>query len=191
MHFKKALSLFTSILVFLIFSLGLFVFVTVLLTKGEGVPNFFGYSFMNVKTESMVPAYPVGTVVITKKIEIEKLKAGDVISFYSEDPIIKGIPNTHRIFSAEKNESGKIYFITKGDNNSDIDKYPVYEKDLIGKVQGSIGSAGKVLAMLKNRYIFFFLFIIPLTVIMVFEFRNLTKLIKCEDDTKQKSQNNN
>ena len=182
MQIKKIISRSISVLVFLIFAAGIFVFVTVLISKTHGVPDFLGYSFLNVSTSSMVPTYPVGTVVITKKVEAGEIKAGDVISFYSSDPEIKGIPNTHRIVSIQKDKEGKIYYITKGDNNSEADKFPVYPKDLIGKVEGSIGSVGKILDKLQNRYVMFFLLIVPLVIIVLFELKNMAKLIKHGDE---------
>jgi len=175
---KKAVSRITSVLVFLIFAAGLFVFISVIMSSRSGVPNLLGYSFFSVKTSSMVPTYPVGSVVITKKVNTNTLKAGDVITFYSDDPIISGIPNTHRIIAIGKDKEGKTYFITKGDNNPTADKYPVYEAKVIGKVQGSIGSLGSILGKFKNRYAMFFLLIVPIVLIVVFELKNITKLIK-------------
>jgi signal peptidase len=132
----------------------------------------------------MTPAYPVGTVVIAKKVDADTLKVGDVISFYSQDPTIAGMPNTHRIVSISKDEAGKTYFITKGDNNPTADKYPVYEAKVIGKVQGSIGSVGKIISKLKNRYVMFFLLIVPIVLIVVFELKNITKLLRRGDEEK-------
>jgi len=185
LQFKKIISKVTSALIFLIFAAGLFVFITVLVSWKSGVPNFLGYSFMSVSTPSMVPTYPVGTVVITKKVDINKLKVGDVISFYSDDPAIFGIPNTHRIVTIGINEVNRKFFITKGDNNPVADTYPVYGDKVIGKVEGSIGSVGKIISKVKNRYVMFFLLVVPLAVIMAFELKNITKLIKRgDDDTK-------
>ncbi|HZK39868.1 MAG TPA: signal peptidase I, partial [Clostridia bacterium] len=132
MHFKKVVSRIGSVLIFLIFGLSLFVFITVLVNWGSGVPSFYGYSFLSVTTPSMDPLYPVGSVVITKKGDTKDLAVGDVISFYSEDPAIYGKPNTHRILEIRTNASNKTYFITKGDNNPIADYYTVDEDKVIG-----------------------------------------------------------
>ncbi|MEI6580266.1 MAG: signal peptidase I [Eubacteriales bacterium] len=168
----------SNVLIFLTFSFGLFVFITVITTKGDGVPNFLGYSFLSVSTPSMVPTYPVGTIVITKKVKTIELKVGDVISFYSEDPAILGFPNTHRIVSIDKNKFGQTSFVTKGDNNPIADSYPVFDSKVIGKVTGSISSAGNILSKLKNRFVLFFLLVVPLVMIMMFELKNITKLLR-------------
>lgn len=182
MHFKKAASRAGSVLIFLIFGLSLFVFVTVLANWGSGVPNFYGYSFLSVTTPSMEPLYPVGSVVITKKTDIKSFEIGDVVSFYSDDPAIYGKPNTHRIVEIGTNTMNKTYFVTKGDNNPVADRYRVTEDKVIGKVQSSVDSLGKVLGKIKNRFALFFLLIVPLSVIMFFEIKHLKKVLKGEDE---------
>ena len=185
------------VLASIIFADGLFIFITVLVTKSYSVPSFFGYSFLNVRTQSMTKVYPVGTVVITKRTDTASLKKGDIISFYSQDPAIKGIPNTHRIYSIEKKNTGEVYFITKGDNNDVPDQYPVYSKNIIGIVIGSIGSLGNILSFLNNRYVLFFAIILPLAVIIILEVKNTGKIIKGknrepdeEDQSKDESEVN-
>lgn len=175
---KKVLSAILKVFVFLVFAAGLFVLITVISTKGQSVPSFFGYSFLNVSTPSMAPKYPVGAVVITRKVDAATLKTGDVITFYSQDPKIKGIPNTHRIYSVEKEDSGEIYFVTKGDNNDIPDQYPVLGKNIIGVVTSSIPVIGKAISLLNSRIVLFFVLILPLVVLMIFEAKNIGKTFK-------------
>jgi signal peptidase I len=181
LRYKKALSRTGSVLIALVFGFSLFVFITVIVNWGSGVPNFYGYSFLNVSTPSMEPAYPVNSILITKKTDMSELAVGDVISFYSEDPAIYGKPNTHRIISKGVNEAGKTYFVTKGDNNPVSDRYLVYEDKVIGRVQGSVASAGKLLGKINNRYTLFFLLIVPLGVVVFFEIRHIKKLFKAKE----------
>lgn len=170
-----------SILIFSIFGFSLFVFVTVLANWGGGVPNFYGYSFLSVTTPSMQPLYPVGSVVITKKTDVKDLAVGDVISFYSNDPAIYGKPNTHRIMEIKTNAANKTYFVTKGDNNPVADHYTVDEDKVIGKAHGAVSSLGKVLGKIKNRYVLFFLLIMPLAWMMFTEIKHLQKVLKSDD----------
>lgn len=170
-----------NVLVILIFCFSLFVFVTVLANWGSGVPSFYGYSFLSVRTASMEPVYKVGSVIITKEIDTAELKIGDVISFYSDDPAIYGTPNTHRIVSIGTNEVDKTYFVTKGDNNPIADRYRVYADKVIGRVQGNIGLAGKILSIFKNRIVIFFILIVPLVLVFLFEAKNIKKLLGTKD----------
>jgi signal peptidase len=126
----------------------------------------------------MEPAYPVGSILVTKKIDADELVVGDVISFYSKDPSIYGKPNTHRIESKGLDGENRLYFITKGDNNPIEDRFWVYEDSIIGKVSGSIPVVGKVMNKINNRVVLFFLLIVPLFVVLFFEMGHIKKLIK-------------
>ena len=161
----------------LVFCFSLFVFIAVLVNQGNDVPSVFGYSFLSVSTPSMEPAYPVGSVVVTKRGNAETYKPGDVISFYSEDPAIRGLPNTHRIVSVHRDKENNLYFITRGDNNPIPDRYEVFEDKVIGKVRGSVGSLGNILETIKSRYVIFFLLILPLSVLMFFEAKHIKRII--------------
>ena len=165
-------------LVLLVFLASLFVFATVIASGKDGVHSFFGYSFLNISTKSMEPAYPVGTVVITRKADPGDLKPGDVISFYSRDPDIMNLPNTHRIFAVEKKYNGTLQFITKGDNNPVPDTYPVESDRIIGVVIRSVGSVGKLINLVNNRFVLFFVFILPLLAIAAAEVKNIFKVFE-------------
>ena len=160
-------------LVLLVFLASLFVFATVIASGKDGVQSFFGYSFLNISTESMKPSYPVGTVVITRKVDPEALKIGDIISFFSQDPAILNLPNTHRIYAIEKQGDGTLQFITKGDNNPVPDTYPVDSNRIIGVVIRSVNSVGKLINLFKNRFSLFFVFILPLLAIAAAEVKNI------------------
>ncbi len=182
---KKVLSRLVTILTVLIFTISVVVFITVIANWGSGVPRVLGYSFLIVRTQSMVPTYEVGSILIVKQAEADTLVPGDVISFYSEDPVIAGTPNTHRIVSVGKNDQGKRYFITKGDNNPVVDSYKVYEDKLIGKVSSSISSAGTLINKLKNRYVIFFLLIVPFAFLTFREIDHIKKLLGEKDEEEQ------
>ena len=178
MRLKKALVRVFGLFIILIFVAGTYVFATVLLTKNNATPSFFGYSFLTVHTQSMEPAIPAGSVVITRKTTADELKPRDIISFYSTDPAIEGIPNTHRIIAVNKDDNGKTCFVTKGDNNVIADKYAVYPEKVIGRVLGRVRYLGKVIDLFRNQLILFFILIVPLGVIIVFEVKNLAGLLK-------------
>lgn len=195
---KKAKNFFSRLLeVFsvVIFLFGLFVFVSVLNASSGKVPAIFGYSFLQVQSGSMEPEYPIGTVVIAKKVDVNSLEVGDVISFYSTDKDISGQVNTHRIEEITSNMKGVPVFITKGDANANADSMPVSSVNVIGKVVYNIGTAGgTVLSVLKNPKIIFFFIVLPLIFITFGEAINLATLIakskfdKEEDDDEKPSE---
>ena len=109
------------------------VLLTVVLTKKGEAPNILGYSLFRVMTGSMEPNIPTDSLIVVKRLQPSELREGDVISFYSRDPALRGEVNTHRIIEIKQDE-GKYYFATKGDANNVEDRYITQEEDLIGKV---------------------------------------------------------
>lgn len=96
------------------------------------VPRVFGYSIMNIVSGSMEDEIPKGSYILIKKVEPEKVKRGDVICFYSTDPQIYGLPNTHRVVDDPINNNGSIEFVTRGDANPINDKETAKAENLIG-----------------------------------------------------------
>lgn len=96
------------------------------------VPRVFGYSIMNIVSGSMEDEIPRGSYILIKKVEPEKVKRGDVICFYSTDPQIYGLPNTHRVVEDPINNNGIIEFVTRGDANPINDKETAKGENLIG-----------------------------------------------------------
>ena len=106
----------------------------ILTAKAKGkVPKIAGYSVLQVVTGSMDPQIPVGQYILIHETPPEEIKKGDVITFYSQEAYISGLPNTHRVVEDPiKTEDGYQY-VTKGDNNWVADAYPVPSDRLIGR----------------------------------------------------------
>ena len=96
------------------------------------VPSVFGYSVMNIVSGSMEDEIPRGSYVLIKRTDPEKVKKDDVICFYSSDPSIYGIPNTHRVVSDPIVTDSGIEFVTKGDANPIADSVTAKGDRLIG-----------------------------------------------------------
>ena len=136
------------------------VMVQMLITKPRnfGVPRAYGFSFLNVLTDSMdgnineyeIPSFKAGSGVVVTKVDPASLKQGDVVTFYEvltlKDGSKVGIINTHRLMdqgskkAVEKQEDGYYHFHTLGDNaKSESGSYRSLGEDfderyLIGKV---------------------------------------------------------
>ena len=76
----------------------------------------------------MEPNLSVGDVSIIKKTSPNDVKIGDIIEYQMEEYTV-----IHRVTEIYQ-EDGRIFFITKGDNNQSEDRLPVSENQLIGKV---------------------------------------------------------
>ena len=90
--------------------------------RGE-VPYFCGYSVMNIISDSMEDRIPTGTYILIKKTDPAKIEKGNIICFYSDDPDIKGYPNTHMVVEDPIYTENGIEFVTKGTSNPENDKY--------------------------------------------------------------------
>jgi signal peptidase I len=85
-------------------------------------PRFLPYQALVVRSGSMQPAIPTGSIVFYRKVDAATVKVGDVIVFSRP-----GLPNekvTHRVFKIGSDSTGR-YFITKGDANSTPDDWHV------------------------------------------------------------------
>lgn len=74
-------------------------------------PSILGYQLYRVETGSMIPTFPIGSMIISKEYDgVSDLSVDDVVTFYMGDKIV-----THRIVEVMK-ENGETTYHTKGDN---------------------------------------------------------------------------
>lgn len=90
--------------------------------------GIFSYQPVAVATGSMEKEIFIGDIVIIKKCSVNDIIEGDIIQYK-----LDGYTVIHRVVTKEQKQ-GDVYFITKGDNNKQIDMYPVNEEQVIGKV---------------------------------------------------------
>ena len=91
--------------------------------KKEKTPLF---GFYTIISPSMEPNINVYDVVLVKKTNINKLKKGDVITFYSTNNYFGDTPITHRITNIDDRTS----IIVKGDHNEKADNEKVIPKNI-------------------------------------------------------------
>ena len=109
------------------------VMINVLSAKLMGkVPRAFGYSIVNIISGSMEDEIPQDSYILIKRIDADEVKRGDVICFYSTDPTIYGMPNTHRVVEDPIKTDNGYEFVTRGDANLLNDKVNAEGDRLIG-----------------------------------------------------------
>lgn len=107
------------------------------ITDKHEVPSIGGNAPLIVLTGSMDPTIKAGDLIVTKKVDAEDVKVGDVISFFDPDGNGSTIV-THRVVGIEIDEnSGETFFRTKGDNNDIADMTPVPVENLVGRWEGT------------------------------------------------------
>jgi signal peptidase I len=83
-----------------------------------------------VASGSMSPALNVGDLVIVEGVPANEIKVGDIIVFDSPPLTYSTI---HRVVQIQNHSQNKIFFVTKGDANADVDA-PVSEDLVHGRV---------------------------------------------------------
>ncbi len=136
-----------------------------------------------VFTGSMEPAIPVGSIVVIKPANPETLKIGDIICFKIETESATTV--THRIFDITSQG-----FITKGDANEDPDQWIVKKENVIGKVTAVIPFLGYLGYFVRTPIGFILLIIIPASIIIIMEIRNIVKELRKQKPEQTKSKRN-
>lgn len=115
-----------------------------------------GVNIQPVLTGSMEPALKVGSVIITRLVDADEVKKGDVISFKLDDHRI-----THRVIDITETD-GRVQFQTKGDANEDPDPNAVIPRgDKVPRVIMHLPYLGFLAGLMKNKIYFLILVGIP------------------------------
>lgn len=130
MKVKKGIKLFGKILFYTFFVAVLLLVVGMFISKISNRVFFIGNrATIWVMSDSMEDQIPEQSYIVIRKADAADVKVGEVITFYSDDPVLQGQLNTHRV--VEISDDGR-YFTTKGDNNLVEDKYPVRAEAVVG-----------------------------------------------------------
>lgn len=144
----------------------LFLFPFALYIGATAAPD---YNALIVRSGSMEPKIPTGSVVYTRPIsDYSKLSSGDVITFEDENFLV-----THRIQEVNQ-ENGEYFFITKGDANDEIDLEPVSQDRIEGKVYLSIPYFGYLVNFLNSIPGIILLVLIPAILIIWSEIEKIS-----------------
>lgn len=112
--------------------------------------SLFGFRYYYIKSASMVPVYPVGSVVVTKSVLPEEIQVGDDITVYvSEDGDTTYL--THRVVEITTDSAGELAFRTRGVNNKTNDPTPFNAKLVVGRVVLCIPMLGTVMTFVTSQ----------------------------------------
>jgi signal peptidase len=133
---------------------------------------YFGWRVDAVMSGSMEPEVKVGSLIVTRPVQPEEIKVGDIITFYC--PLINEMIS-HRVTTVE---SGTLsYFRTKGDANEDSDPFIVPVRNIAGRVWFNITYLGYATQFIKTRLGILLTLFIPGLIIIVIEIRNIWRVI--------------
>ncbi len=159
---NKILAIFKSILTILIICIMAIIlinFIQLKILKKE-YPNFFGYSFFEVVTNSMAPTIKTNDIIIVK-LDAE-IKKDDIITYKKDNTFV-----THRVTDIIND-----LYIAKGDANNIGDK-PISKASVVGKVIKKFDNAAIWRKVLFTPHVFIALIVTLL--LFSSSFRDWTK----------------
>lgn len=125
-------------------------------------PRLLPYQALVVRSGSMSPTIPTGSIVFYRPIQATKVKVGDVIVF--SEP---GQPNTkvtHRVVGIGTAPTGR-YFLTKGDANGGQDSWHIPAVGTGWKAVWHVPYAGYILFDIQSTYGRLLLLLVPAAVL--------------------------
>ncbi len=166
---KKILNVIINILIVLLLAVSVLVAALALASKAGGVPSVLGYVPLSVQSDSMIPEFEKGDLIISKAVDDSTaLEKGDVITFKT---IIEGVDalNTHRIVDISETD-GVEFYTTKGDNNDIEDTEPVVRTAVAAKWDGiRFEGWGEAYDFLTSQFGFFLVILLPLIIFFLYE----------------------
>ena len=151
---KKTINILSSILVWLLVAatVGIMIFTLISVsTFDRANRSIFGYKFFIVRSDSMSATdFDAGDIVFVKNVNPATLKAGDIISFSSQNPENYGETVTHKIRELTTTADGEPAFITYGTTTDTNDESPVPYPYILGQYRGRIPKIGSFFQFLKT-----------------------------------------
>ena len=165
--FKKILGFLRSILTILL--LGILVIVIVQRFSNNKIA-VGGIRIFNVATESMVPEYEVGDVLLVKEIDANSLKKGDDITYLGEQGSFENRVVTHRIVDIEEIDGEKVYH-TKGIAN-DVEDPTITADRIYGKVIYKCIIISLLTKLMNNMTAFYIVVFIPVGILIFLQIKS-------------------
>lgn len=121
-------------------------------------PTLLGYESFIVTSGSMGKANPIGSVAVTRMVDVKAVREGDVVSFQTES----ASRITHRVIEV-KEDQGQRVFTTKGDANPLPDPQPLrLTAGKVARVQWSVPYAGYLVRYARTPTGGILLFAVPI-----------------------------
>lgn len=142
------------------------------------LPFSLPFTSYTITSGSMEPVIPAGSIVIVGKTQ--NVSVDDIIAFAS--PVETQTTIVHRIVK-QTQESGRVNYSTKGDNNNAGDNWMVNPEQIIGKVFFTIPFVGYISAQSKHPMGFAIFIGIPL---FFFAYKSVLLILEGFGDVSQK-----
>lgn len=171
----KVISYFIICLLMIIASFLIFYVISGKIAQKQGKKPLFG--LFTIISPSMTGSLNVYDVAFTMRVDTDKLKKGDVITFYSTNSFFGGTPITHRIVEViDVPETGRMFRV-QGDANPKPDEEKVLPSNVVGKVLFKIPQLGRVQFFLASKGGWIIAIMIPALVIISYDIYKIFRLV--------------
>lgn len=138
-----------------------------------------GIRIFNIVSESMVPKYNIGDVLVVKSIEPQNIKVGDDIAYIGQESTFNQKIVTHQVIKIDY-ENGEYIFHTKGIANI-LEDPLVHQNQVFGKVVYKIWILSLISKILSNVYVGFFGIFVPIVILIFWTILKLKGLVEVEE----------
>lgn len=125
-------------------------------------PRLFSYQALVVRSGSMAPTIPTGSIVFYRPIAAADVKVRDIIVF--SEPGQPNVKVTHRVVSIGNSPTGK-YFITQGDANGGPDQWHIPAVGTGWKAVFHVPYVGYILFDIQSTYGRLLLLLVPAAIL--------------------------
>src|SRR5215211_3007813 len=132
-----------------------------------GTAFLAGWKFQPIKTASMAPNYPSGSLAVVEPVDAALVEPGMVIVF--EDPLVGGRLVAHRV--VKRLPGAAPVWVTKGDANAENDPVPISASAIQGRARWAVPGAGRVVSAATGRVAVIVLVGLPLALLLATELR--------------------
>lgn len=167
-------------------ALAAFILVVCMQRFSDNKLSLFNFRLFSVVSQSMVPVYDIGDVLVAKEQDPSTIKEGDIVSYLGTTGSFANKVVTHRVVNVEKREDGKYYYRTKGDANL-VEDPIVMEDQLYGVVVYKSVLLSLVYRIVGTQIGFFMFIIIPIMFVIGSEM--ISTLLEKEEDRRKKMSN--
>lgn len=154
-------------------------FVVILQRASNNAIALGGVRVFNIISESMIPKYNIGDVLVVKSIEPQNIKVGDDIAYIGQESTFNQKIVTHQVIKIDY-ENGEYIFHTKGIANI-LEDPLVHQNQVFGKVVYKIWILSFISKILSNVYVVFLGIFVPIVVLIFWTILKLKGLVEVEE----------
>ena len=180
--YKKAFNIIKIVFVWLMVVLAVCMMIFTIVsvsTFDRSDRSLFGYKAFIVLSDSMSKTdFKEGDLVLIKEVDPSTLKAGDIISYTSQNTDNFGETVTHKIRKLTVDANGEPGFITYGTTTDTDDETVVTYPYVLGKYHTRIPNVGKFFMFLKTTPGYIVCILIPFLLLILIQGLNCTQLFR-------------